>query len=55
MTHDELMQALTAERYTNPWWTTKPKPTPVAQDDDLTCARRRRELTADVEGVRRAV
>lgn len=42
---DELLAALTAERYTNTWWKT-PEPTPPP-DDDLTCARRRREMADD--------
>lgn len=45
MTRDELLESLLVERMTNPWWTT-PEPTP-APDDDLTCARRRREMAAD--------
>lgn len=45
MTRDELLEALMVERYDNRWWTT-PEPTPAA-DDDLTCARRRREMADD--------
>lgn len=45
MTRDELLASLTVERYTNPWWVTAP--TIAAVDDDLACARRRRELAAD--------
>lgn len=49
MTRDELLAALTVERYDNRWWTT---PTPTqAPDDDLTCARRRREMVADFEAL----
>ena len=51
MTRDELLEALMVERYTSPWWTT-PEPTP-APDDDLTCARRRREMVADFEALER--
>lgn len=51
MTRDELLEALLVERYTSPWWTT-PAPTP-APDDDLTCARRRREMADDFEALNR--
>lgn len=45
MTRDELIEALLVERYTSPWWTTtQPAPQP---DNDLNCARRRRDLAAD--------
>lgn len=45
MTKAELLESLAVERMTNPWWTT---PDPAqAPDDDLTCARRRREMAAD--------
>lgn len=44
MTRDELLQALLVERYDNRWWKTAE---PVVTDDDLTCARRRREMAAD--------
>lgn len=45
MTRDELLEQLAVERLTNPWWRT---PGEVeATDDDLTCARRRREMAAD--------
>ena len=50
MTRDELLKALLVERYTNPWWKT---PEPVAVDDDLTCARRRREMVADFDALDR--
>lgn len=44
-TRDELLASLLVERYTSPWWVTPPTtPTP---DNDLTCARRRREMVAD--------
>lgn len=44
---DELLASLLVERYTSPWWVTPPTtPTP---DNDLTCARRRREMVADYE------
>ena len=48
-TRDELLAALTVERYTSPWWTTPPAT--QAPDDDLTCARRRREMAADFAGL----
>jgi hypothetical protein len=48
MTKDELLRALLVERYTNPWWKT---PEPVITDDDLACARRRREMVADFEAL----
>jgi hypothetical protein len=44
MTRDELLAALTAERYDNRWWKTTPAQPP---DDDVTCARRRREMADD--------
>lgn len=44
VTRDELLDALLVERYTNPWWIT---PETEVHDDDLTCARRRREMAAD--------
>lgn len=44
-TRDELLAALSVERYTNPWWVTPP--TEQAPDDELTCARRRRQMVAD--------
>ena len=40
--YDALLAALARERLHNPWWTTVPKPTDT--DDDVTCARRRRDL-----------
>lgn len=45
MTRDELLAALTVERYDNRWWTTRETAAPV--DDDLIRARRRREMAAD--------
>lgn len=45
MTRDELLAALTVERYDNRWWTTAAAAR--APDDDLTCARRRREMAAN--------
>jgi hypothetical protein len=53
MTRDELLDALMVERYTSPWWVTPP--TIQAPDDDLTCARRRREMAADFEALDRPV
>lgn len=49
MTRDELLDALLVERYTSPWWVTPP--TIEAPDDDLTCARRRREMAADFKAL----
>lgn len=44
---DALLEALLVERYgRNQWWRTDKTPEP---DDDLTCARRRREMAADFE------
>ena len=40
--YDDLMTQLAAERLHNPWWTSVPKPTTT--DDEVTCARRRRQL-----------
>ena len=40
--YDDLMAALARERLHNPWWTSVPKAT--TQDDEVTCARRRRQL-----------
>ncbi|HKY59259.1 MAG TPA: hypothetical protein VJL80_14575 [Aeromicrobium sp.] len=54
MTRDELLAALLVERYDQTWWKT-PDPwtrrgEPVAvEDDDVTRARRRRELLAAVD------
>jgi hypothetical protein len=48
-TRAELLEALAVERYTSPWWVTPP--TVQAPDDDLTCARRRRELAADFDAL----
>jgi hypothetical protein len=50
MTKDELLRALLVERYDQTWWAT---PEPVITDDDLTCARRRREMVADFEALDR--
>lgn len=49
MTRTELLATLLVERYTSPWWVTPP--TTQAPDDDLTCARRRREMAADFEAL----
>lgn len=44
--HADLVTALLVERYArNDWWTRKPSREVVA-DDELTCARRRRDLVA---------
>ena len=40
--YDDLMAALARERLHNPWWTSVPKATTT--DDEVTCARRRRDL-----------
>lgn len=56
MTKDELLAQLLIERYDNRWWRhrpTKARPaTWVADqfvDDDITCARRRRDLLAAMD------
>jgi hypothetical protein len=57
MTRDELLAALTAERYDNRWWTTpEPRRDPDTEsvpiewgDDDLIRARRKRDLLAAVD------
>lgn len=51
MTRDELVAALTVERYDNRWW--KTPESVVSTDDDLTCARRRREMVADFAALER--
>lgn len=51
MTRDELIEALLVERYDNRWWKT-PEPT-QSSDDDLTIARRRREMAADFDALDR--
>lgn len=47
--HADLVRSLLVERYArNDWWTRKPsRVTPV--DDELTCARRRRDLVKAAE------
>lgn len=45
--YELLMRSLIVERYDNRWWKTRPA-TP-AIDDEVTCARRRRELAADFD------
>ena len=40
--YDDILAALARERLHNPWWTSVPKPTDT--DDEVTCARRRRQL-----------
>ena len=40
--YDDILAALARERLHNPWWTSVPKPTYT--DDEVTCARRRRQL-----------
>ena len=52
-----LLAALTVERQTGPWWRRHADHRPAVdltpelllRDDDVTCARRRRELVADYE------
>lgn len=42
--HADLVRSLLVERYArNDWWTRRPS-REVVQDDELTCARRRRVL-----------
>lgn len=62
MSRDELLAALLVERYDHRWWTTPPHdPGSVGaltghgdqSDDDLTIARRRRELADDFEALNR--
>lgn len=43
--HADLVRALLVERYRNHWWKTTPDM--PESDDDITCARRRREMAAD--------
>ena len=53
----DLLAALTVERQTGPWWRRHADHRPAVdltpelllRDDDVTCARRRRELVADYE------
>lgn len=51
MTRDELLAALTAERYDNRWFTAASKRAEAAviDDSETTTARRRRDLVADFE------
>lgn len=42
---DDLLDALTAERYDNRWWTARPE---VLVDDELTCRRRLAALVAEM-------
>ncbi|WP_375425965.1 hypothetical protein [uncultured Friedmanniella sp.] len=49
MTHDELIAALTVERQTSPWWSTRPDP--ASTDTPEACARRRRLLETDYPAV----
>jgi hypothetical protein len=48
---DELLAALTAERYSNTWWTSasKREEAVVMDDSETTVARRRRDLAEDFE------
>ena len=47
VTRDELLDALTAERYDNRWWVTRTAD--ETPDDEVTTARRRRLLAEDFE------
>lgn len=47
MNRDELLAALTAERYDNRWW--KSTPADVAVDDEVLAARRRRRMAEDYD------
>ena len=56
MTRDELLAALLVERYDNRWWKTPERPTKkparlpkrlpgdLMRDDEVICAKRRRDL-----------
>lgn len=45
MTREELLAALLVERYDNRWWTAKPALVAIDErDNEIACARRRREL-----------
>lgn len=60
MTRDELLTALAVERQDNTWWRHRPAIAAPQTwtddqfvDDDVTCARRRRELEQDWREERR--
>ena len=56
MTKDELLESLLVERYDNRWWTTPERPAKkptrpakrlpgdLMRDDEVICAKRRRDL-----------
>jgi hypothetical protein len=46
---DELLDALSVERQTSPWWTTPPA---EIDDSETTCARRRRDMAKDFESTK---
>lgn len=52
MSHDELMRALIAERYTNTWWKTAKAET--SEDTEQMQAQRRRLMEADYAHADRA-
>lgn len=52
MTREELLAALTVERYDNRWWTT---PRPELDDSDITTARRRKAMAEDFNRPAKAV
>lgn len=57
-TRAELVEALVVERYArNDWWTVKPETAPLPalpkvarEDDEVTCASRRRALDREMRG-----
>lgn len=51
MNKDELLAALTAERYDNRWWSdeTRRAESEVCDDSDVATARRRRQMAEDFE------
>ena len=49
MSNEDLLAALTKERYDNRWWTTRPEQ-PELDDSEIACARRRRQLAEAFEG-----
>lgn len=55
MTRDELLAALVAERYDNRWWTDDRERTEaaIADDSDVTTAKRRRQMAEDFERANR--
>lgn len=49
VTRDELLAALTAERYNGGGWRPAHEPDETAHDDELAAARRRRQMAADFD------